>query len=852
MFSKPVRFCLTLCLTVLLCIIAMPARANLPELVQRGQAAYTLGQYQTAVQIWQQVVQQGSPLEQASGLSNLGLAYGQLGNYDQAATVVSQALEQLETLPTDPQQQRILAQVLSTQGKLAMAQGRLGEALSTLRQAEVAYGVTGDKAGILRSQLNQAQILRIQGHYRQTLKQLETIATDLETLPNSALKATGLRQLGNALQLNGDAQGAQKRLNQSLDVAKTIDAAADVTAALLSLGNAQSGPSAAAYYQQAAAAAPTAALRLQAQVNLIGSWSNGQNTGQNIAAARQLLPTVYADLIDLPPGRTTITTRLNLAHSLIQANGALEDTRQTAQLLADTLQQAQTLNDLQGQSYALGYLGQLYEAQQQWASAAQVTQQALTLAQGNDADVALYQWQWQLGRILDAQGDTAGAITAYTKALESLQKLRVDLIAASPDVRFSFRDQVEPVYRQLVDLLLKADPGTAQEKENNLLQARNVIESLQVAELVNFFRADCVVTQPVDIEQVGSNAAVIYPIVLEDRLEIVFRLPGQPLTHRSTTVDKATVTRTLAQLQRSISYPEVELRSRSQTARFEVVADNPVNDYLTPAQQLYDWLIRPISADLAGADVDVLVFVLDSALRNVPMSVLHDGNQHLVETYPIALTPGLQLIDPEPLARRDIRALVAGLSDSVGDFPALPNVDAEIAAIQAQVPSDVLLNQSFVETNFANKLTTGQGSVVHLATHGEFSSELENTFVLAWDGPLNANQLSALLQSGEISRDETVELLILSACETAAGDDRAALGLAGVAIRSGARSTLATLWLVDDRGTSELMGNLYRELTSTNLSKAEILQRAQLQLLKSDDYQHPYFWAPFVLIGNWL
>ncbi|MEL6130293.1 MAG: CHAT domain-containing protein, partial [Cyanobacteria bacterium J06628_4] len=131
-------------------------------------------------------------------------------------------------------------------------------------------------------------------------------------------------------------------------------------------------------------------------------------------------------------------------------------------------------------------------------------------------------------------------------------------------------------------------------------------------------------------------------------------------------------------------------------------------------------------------------------------------------------------------------------------------------------------------------------------------SELENTFVLAWDGPLNANQLSALLQSGELSRDETVELLILSACETAAGDDRAALGLAGVAIRSGARSTLASLWLVDDRGTSELMSNVYSDLTSTSLSKAEILQQAQLKLLKSDEYQHPYFWAPFVLIGNWL
>ncbi|MEO1506332.1 MAG: CHAT domain-containing protein [Cyanobacteria bacterium J06633_23] len=830
--------------------MAMPARANLAtaDLMQQGQRAYGLGQYQAAAEVWQRVVQQGLPLERASGLSNLGLAHLQLGDYAEATTAIAAALEQVERAGVSPQQQRVLAQVLSTQGKLYMAQGKLSQALTVLKQAETAYG--GDEAGVLRSQLNQAQILRVQGHYRQTLKQLDAIATDLDALPNSSLKATGLRQLGNALLLNGDSQRAKDRLNQSLDVADAISSAADATGALLSLGNVQYqlGEPAAGYYQQAAATAPTTALRLQAQVNLIGSWVKANN----VQAAQELLPTVYSDLTHLSPGRTAVTTRLNLANSLIEAGDNLEAPRRTAQLLADALQQARSLSDQQGESYALGYLGHLYESQQQWKNAARVTQQALTLAQSGGTEAAIYQWQWQLGRILDAQGDTAAAIDAYTKALESLQTLRVDLIAASPEVRFSFREEVEPVYRQLVDLLLQEETGTATEKENNLLQARNVIESLQVAELVNFFRADCVTTQPVDIEQLGSNAAVIYPIVLDDRLEVVFRLPGQPLTHQSTVVDKATVTNTLAQLQRSISYPGVELRSRSQTARFEVIAKNPVNDYLTPAQQLYDWLIRPIETDLATADVDVLVFVLDSALRNIPMSVLHDGNQYLVERYPVALTPGLQLIDPAPLAKRDIRALVAGLSDPVEGFPALPNVATEIEAIQAQVPSEVLLNQSFVEANFANKLTTGKGTVVHLATHGEFSSELENTFVLAWDGPLNANQLSALLQSGELSRDETVELLILSACETAAGDDRAALGLAGVAIRSGARSTLASLWLVDDRGTSELMSNVYSDLTSTSLSKAEILQQAQLKLLKSDEYQHPYFWAPFVLIGNWL
>ncbi|MEO1180499.1 MAG: tetratricopeptide repeat protein, partial [Cyanobacteria bacterium J06636_28] len=287
--------------------MAMPARANLAtaDLMQQGQRAYGLGQYQAAAEVWQRVVQQGLPLERASGLSNLGLAHLQLGDYAEATTAIAAALEQVERAGVSPQQQRVLAQALSTQGKLYMAQGKLSQALTVLKQAETAYG--GDEAGVLRSQLNQAQILRVQGHYRQTLKQLDAIATDLDALPNSSLKATGLRQLGNALLLNGDSQGAKDRLNQSLAVADAISSAADATGALLSLGNVQYqlGEPAAGYYQQAAAAAPTTALRLQAQVNLIGTWVKANN----VQAAQELLPTVYSDLTHLSPGRTAVTTR---------------------------------------------------------------------------------------------------------------------------------------------------------------------------------------------------------------------------------------------------------------------------------------------------------------------------------------------------------------------------------------------------------------------------------------------------------------------------------------------------------------------------------------------------------------
>jgi CHAT domain-containing protein len=101
-------------------------------------------------------------------------------------------------------------------------------------------------------------------------------------------------------------------------------------------------------------------------------------------------------------------------------------------------------------------------------------------------------------------------------------------------------------------------------------------------------------------------------------------------------------------------------------------------------------------------------------------------------------------------------------------------------------------------------------------------------------------------------QNDPIELMVLSACQTAEGDDRAALGLAGMAIRSGARSTLATLWAVNDESTAALMTQFYQELSNADLSKAEALRLAQIKILQNPEFSHPYYWSPFVLIGNWL
>ena len=290
-----------------------------------------------------------------------------------------------------------------------------------------------------------------------------------------------------------------------------------------------------------------------------------------------------------------------------------------------------------------------------------------------------------------------------------------------------------------------------------------------------------------------------------------------------------------------------------------------VSEVLPSAQQIYDWLVRPAQSELEHQGIKTLVFVLDGFLRRLPMAVLHDGKQFLIERYNIALTPGLQLLESGsaseasllPLFPTQFRVLVGGVAQARQGFPALPGVEKEIEDIAAITSAEVLLNQDFTFPSFQKRVEAVPFSVVHLATHGQFSSKAEDTFLLTWDGRLNVKDLDGLLRREAQSaaprlRDrEPIELLVLSACQTAKGDNRATLGLAGVAVRSGARSTLATLWSVQDKSTAQLMAQFYRALTRPSVTKAEALRYSQLSLLNSSQYKHPYYWAPFVLVGNW-
>jgi CHAT domain-containing protein len=331
---------------------------------------------------------------------------------------------------------------------------------------------------------------------------------------------------------------------------------------------------------------------------------------------------------------------------------------------------------------------------------------------------------------------------------------------------------------------------------------------------------------------------VFNSIILDDRTAVILTLPDG--------------TQKIAWIDRD---PET---LRNEINEFRKGLERFFEDYNPqPAQKVYNWMIRPFEQDLGQAQIKTLLFIQDGILRSVPMAALHDGNQFLVQNYAIATTPSLALTESQAISRQDLRALVLGLSkDAVVDgqtFPALNYVERELSSIQAELPgSKELLNEDFTRDQLQQALSQNAFSIIHIATHGEFGTESKDTFLITGNNEkLTITDLDQLIRNK--AQNDLIELLSLTACETAIGDDRATLGLAGVSVQAGAKSALASLWSVEDAATAQIVTQFYSNLRNSQLSKAEALRTAQLALLQSgQQWAHPAYWAPFILIGNWL
>ncbi|MBD2537811.1 CHAT domain-containing protein [Coleofasciculus sp. FACHB-SPT36] len=309
--------------------------------------------------------------------------------------------------------------------------------------------------------------------------------------------------------------------------------------------------------------------------------------------------------------------------------------------------------------------------------------------------------------------------------------------------------------------------------------------------------------------------------------------------------------------------------------RNAITNKNKLNDdYRAPAEQLYQWLIAPIKDELEAQGIQNLVFIMDAGLRSLPIAALHDGQQFLIEKYSIGLMPSLSLTDTRYANLKNAKVLAMGADRFTNKTQnPLPAVPVELSMITSKLwQGKSFLNEAFTLKNLKAQRTSTPYEIIHLATHAEFKSgALGNSYIQLWDTQLRLDQVRQLGWN-----KPAVELLVLSACRSALGNEEAELGFAGFAVQAGVKSALASLWYVSDEGTLGLMTDFYKELKKAPI-KAEALRQAQLAMLKgkvrleggklhtSDgnmplpsslasigdkDLKHPYFWSAFTMIGS--
>mgnify|MGYP002776989636 CR=1 FL=1 len=346
----------------------------------------------------------------------------------------------------------------------------------------------------------------------------------------------------------------------------------------------------------------------------------------------------------------------------------------------------------------------------------------------------------------------------------------------------------------------------------------------------------------------GRRSALLYAIPGEKHLDLMVVTPRGKLIHRRIKdANRAALTKTI------------------QAFRMGVVReDSDPDDYLKPGQQLYRWIVAPIESDLRAENINQLIFCLGTGLRSVPMAALHDGKQFLIERYNLALIPAFNLLDRQARTSTDTRILAMGAS-TFSDQPPLPGVPIELSTVTQQPwQGTTLLNQSFTLSNLRAQRARFPYGIVHLATHAEFASgDVSQSYIQFWDQKLRLDQLKSLQLN-----NPPVQLLVLSACQTALGDRRAEMGFAGLAVQSGSKAAIASLWSVSDSSTLLLMQEFYRELKIAAV-KGDALRDAQIEMirrpdqirsqlrdrrlaaeLKNKNLRHPFHWAAFTLIGN--
>ena len=535
------------------------------------------------------------------------------------------------------------------------------------------------------------------------------------------------------------------------------------------------------------------------------------------------------------------TTELNISLAILYHQSVLNAKAKpiwrarAIQLLEEAISTSESLGNNLLLGYALGYKGRVLSessnSEEDLATALALSERAAFLASASQAYESAYLWQWQAARIYNKQAQVTEAIKSYNDAILTLENVRQELITGSP---FTFHQKVQPLFTELSDLLLTtARAAGGAEKQSYLKNVQNILEQAKSAELQDYFQNDCVIPdESVNLDQIEAATAVIYPVILPDRVEVLVNVRDQ--------------------VHQFVSRIEAgDLKDLVNEFRDQLQVDFGDEEYLEIGEELYDLLFAQVEDLFSENKINTLLVIPDGVLRTIPMAAVYDGEAFMVQRFAIATTPGISLTLPKPLNVENSNFFAGGISEAVQGYVGLPGVPRELQNLEATYGASVLRDANFKRDDLKEQLTSADYSIVHIATHGHFDSNPQESYLLTYDDKLTMDLLEESIGNRK-NVGEPLELLVLSACETAAGDSRAALGLAGVALKAGARSAVATLWQISDAATVEIIDTFYEYTAKEGVTKARAMQLAQIRLIEQPRFQHPTDWAPFLMIGNWL
>ncbi|MBE9127957.1 MULTISPECIES: CHAT domain-containing protein [unclassified Coleofasciculus] len=809
------------------------------KLYQIGIQLSKQGQYREALETLQQALVIARELRDQArewkNLNQIGLVYSNLGEYQLALNFLQKSLA-------------IPKQVFENTGaihyNIGLVYSRLGDytkALEFYQQASALTQKLGNKAGEVRilnamgnvhSHLKQYELAL--DSYQQALELLKTI--DFE---KKLLEGATLNNIAQVYRRQGKYELALELFSQALTIQKQFGSKAGEGLILDNMGEAYyhlgQYPTALEYYQQALVISQEIGDRAREGENLsnIGYLLEKQNQSElAIIFFKQSVnarEAIRENIKGLPQEQQQSYTETiaedyrHLADLLLQQNRILE-----AQRVLDLLK-VQELDDylrnVRGTENTVQGVPNLSPEQQIEDGYQEILNKAIALGK------ELTQLRQKSNRTSQEEQRLVELVNAQEKIITNFNN-------------FIESDEVEALISQLTPKTRKPDLINTLD---DLLSIQNNLKDLQ------------------------QNAVLLYPLILEDRLELILTTPDSPPIRRTVPVTKEKLSQTIL--------------------AFRQALQNPKSDAKTPAQQLYNWLIKPLENDLKAAEAETLIYAPDGQLRYIPLAALHDGEQWLIQRYRInnITAASLTELDTQPQYRRSagtsLRVLAGAFttghhSVTIGkerfNFGGLPYAGVEVETLAATVPNTTqLFNNAFNPEDTKPKM--GDYNVLHFATHGAIVvGTPEESFILFGDGtPVTI----ADVRNWNLNN---VDLVVLSACETGIGGNLGTgaeiLGLGYQMQRAGARAAIASLWTVDDGGTQLLMNEFYSALQNGNTTKAEALRQAQVALITGDytasreqrgsivavqvrdglkpevvnRLNHPYYWAPFILIGNGL